>query len=669
LNEAFWKYRLDPLRRKFFMNDASFVRLVQNAAMLVAIAFLFDETASRWRMGQSSFRQALVGIALGTIGIAVMLTPWTFVPGIVFDTRSVLLGISGLFFGSVCTVIAMVTTSAFRFYQGGTGTWTGVAVILASGTIGIAWRHLRHRPLAEISWHELYLFGIVIHLTLLGLMFTLPWATALRVLSNIALPVILIYPLGTALLGLLMVNRLRREWVEKAPRESGDRYCSHFDNSIDAILLTAQDGRILAANSEACRIFGRTEEEICRIGRTGLMDRNDPRLAASLEERARTGRFQGELTFIRKDGTSFPGEISSAIFTDFDGNSIMGKIIRDITVRKRAEEILRQAEENFRRSLDESPLGICIATAEGETLYANRAILDIYGYSSVEELITTPIQDRYTLQSCAEFKIREEERKRGHYDPSEYEISIVRKNGEVRHLQVFHKEVLWNGARQLQMIHQDITEHKNADEKLKETLGSLRKVVGTTIQVMTSAVKARDPYTAGHQIRSADLARAIATEMGLPQETIDGIRMAGSIHDIGKLSIPVEILSKPTRLTETEFSLMKEHSQSGYEILKGVESPWPLAEIAYHHHERMDGSGYPGNLKGNDILIEARIMAVADVIESMASHRPYRPALGIDAALEEIEKNKNTLYDADVVDACLRLFREKGFYWKDQTLR
>ncbi|MBW2560216.1 MAG: HD domain-containing protein, partial [Deltaproteobacteria bacterium] len=145
---------------------------------------------------------------------------------------------------------------------------------------------------------------------------------------------------------------------------------------------------------------------------------------------------------------------------------------------------------------------------------------------------------------------------------------------------------------------------------------------------------------------------------------IEGIRMAGSIHDIGKLSIPAEILSKPTKLSDIEFSLIKEHSRKGYEMLKDVESPWPLAEIVYQHHERMDGSGYPRKLKGDEILMEARIMAVADVVEAMASHRPYRPGLGIDAALEEIEDNRGILYDADVVDACLRLFREKVYQLK-----
>jgi HD-GYP domain-containing protein (c-di-GMP phosphodiesterase class II) len=213
----------------------------------------------------------------------------------------------------------------------------------------------------------------------------------------------------------------------------------------------------------------------------------------------------------------------------------------------------------------------------------------------------------------------------------------------------------------IQATVRDITERKQAEEKLKDTLESLRKAVNTTIQVMVSAVEVRDPYTAGHQLRSADLARAIATEMGLPQKKVDGIRMAGSIHDIGKLSIPAEILSKPIKLTNLEFSLIKEHSRSGYEMLKDVESPWPLAEIVYQHHERMDGSGYPRNLKGDDILMEARIMAVADVVEAMASHRPYRAGLGIDAALSEIEKNRGIFYDDAVADACLRLFREKGY--------
>jgi putative nucleotidyltransferase with HDIG domain len=174
-------------------------------------------------------------------------------------------------------------------------------------------------------------------------------------------------------------------------------------------------------------------------------------------------------------------------------------------------------------------------------------------------------------------------------------------------------------------------------------------------------VEMKDPYTAGHERRMTNLARTMAAEMGLPPEKIEGIRLAGVIHDIGKITLPTEVLSKPTKLSAIELALIREHVRLGHDILKDVQSPWPLAEIVLQHHERMDGSGYPRGLKGEEILIEARIMAVADVVEAMASHRPYRPSLGIDAALKEIENNRGVFYDDNVADACLRLFREKDF--------
>lgn len=208
---------------------------------------------------------------------------------------------------------------------------------------------------------------------------------------------------------------------------------------------------------------------------------------------------------------------------------------------------------------------------------------------------------------------------------------------------------------------QDINDRKKAEVELNKTLKNLRKALGTIIQVLVSAVETRDPYTAGHQVRTADLARSIAMEMKLSGNQVDGIRMAGSIHDIGKLSVPAEILSKPTKLTDIEYALIKEHPRRGYELLRNVESPWPLAQIVLQHHERLDGSGYPAGLKGDEIILEARIMAVADVVEAMASHRPYRPGLGLKAALEEISRNRSRLYDAAVVDACLCLFHERNY--------
>ncbi len=207
----------------------------------------------------------------------------------------------------------------------------------------------------------------------------------------------------------------------------------------------------------------------------------------------------------------------------------------------------------------------------------------------------------------------------------------------------------------------DITERKEAEEDKQKSFEKLRKALGATVKAIATVVEMKDPYTAGHQTRVADLARSIGTEMGLSKDQIDSIRIASLIHDIGKISVPAEILSKPTKLTDIEFSLIKTHAQSGYDILKDIEFPWPIARIVYDHHERMDGSGYPNGLTRDEILLESRILMVADVVEAMATHRPYRPALGIDAALEEISQNKGILYDPEVVEVCLRLFREKGY--------
>ncbi len=214
------------------------------------------------------------------------------------------------------------------------------------------------------------------------------------------------------------------------------------------------------------------------------------------------------------------------------------------------------------------------------------------------------------------------------------------------------------------IIFRDIS-HRDENEEIQKynklSIERLRKTLGATVQAIASIVEARDPYTSGHQRKVADLARSIATLMGLNPDQIEGIRTAARIHDIGKIAVPAEILSKPTKLKNTELELIKEHPIAGYEILKDIDFPWPVARMVLEHHETVNGSGYPRGLTGDEMLVESKIIAVADVVEAIASHRPYRPALGIDIALDEIENNKGVLYDADVVNACLKLFREDGY--------
>jgi putative nucleotidyltransferase with HDIG domain len=210
-------------------------------------------------------------------------------------------------------------------------------------------------------------------------------------------------------------------------------------------------------------------------------------------------------------------------------------------------------------------------------------------------------------------------------------------------------------------LEKEIAERKKAEMALQKNREQLRASLIGTVVAVSRAVGARDPYTAGHQQRVSQLSRAIAQEMGLDSEWVDGLRMGASIHDIGKIYLPAEILSKPTKLTDLEYELIKSHAQVGYDILKDIVFPCPVAEIAHQHHERLDGSGYPQGLKGEEICLEARIVAVADVVEAMVSHRPYRPSLGIDKALAEIKLGRGSSYDAEVADACLRLFAENKF--------
>jgi PAS domain S-box-containing protein len=454
--------------------------------------------------------------------------------------------------------------------------------------------------------------------------------------------------------------------AEEALRESEALLQSLIDYMHDAMLILTWDGSILFANQAAAKIieFERPEEFVGHNMIEYLHPDSFQKAAEDLEA-------------VKADKMGFPSEyqLHSVTGRHIWVESIGGKIIfrnasanlvciRDITERKLADKALRESEERYRKVADFTYTWEYWLAPDGKYIYVSPACERISGYRIEEfhqdpnllEKITHP-DDKHSLAVHLRNVLR------GKTDASELEFRIITRDGKERWISHVCSDIYSQTDEYLgrRGSNRDITVRKLAEEELLLTLESLRKAVGATIQAMVSAVEARDPYTAGHQLRTADLARTIATDMGLPQGVIDAIRMAGSIHDIGKLYVPSELLTKPSRLTDIELSLIKEHSRRGYEMLKDVESPWPLAEIIYQHHERMDGSGYPRNLKGDDILMEARIMAVADVVESMGSHRPYRPALGIEAALEEIEKNRGTFYDTGAVDACLRVFREKGY--------
>jgi len=308
--------------------------------------------------------------------------------------------------------------------------------------------------------------------------------------------------------------------------------------------------------------------------------------------------------------------------------------------------------------LDSATDSIFVHDIRGSCLYANQTAYKSRGYEQ-KELMTVSF-DKLDVPEYAKLN---EARMSELMEKGEvtFESTHTHKDRSPMNVEV-HSRILHSENNKLIITSvRDITERKQTEADLQEASEKLRRAMDGTIQTMALTTEMRDPYTAGHQQRVAKLACAIAQEMDLSEEQIEGIRVAGSLHDIGKIYVPAEILSRPGHLRKNEMNLIKDHAEVGYDLLKTIEFPWPVAQIVLQHHERIDGSGYPRGLSGQDILLEAQIMSVADVIEAMSSHRPYRPAFNVEKALLEVIQNRSVLYDPTVVDICLKLFNEKQF--------
>ncbi|OQX94908.1 hypothetical protein B6I21_08205 [candidate division KSB1 bacterium 4572_119] len=356
----------------------------------------------------------------------------------------------------------------------------------------------------------------------------------------------------------------------------------------------------------------------------------------------------------------------NTVLNDEHGN-VTGVLIsgENITERKRAEESLRASEERYRTLVESSGQSIISVDKKGDIIFFNRVsqellqidrkakecntLWDVLPKNLADNLMSN-IQEVVKSKKPKIVENKTTIKKRSHW--FEWRLFPIKDNS---------KQVDSVFAVTL-----DVTERKNADVKLKQSYERLQKTFRGIVSALTSTIEIRDPYTAGHQRRVAELACKIAEEMGAPDDQIEGIRIAALVHDIGKIYVPTEILIKPGELSQTEFDLIKIHPQAGYDILKSIDFPWPIAKAILQHHEKIDGTGYPNRLKGNKIILEAKIICVADVIETMASFRPYRPARGLKQAIREITENRGNFYDPAVVDACLKLHKEKMFQFLEK---
>jgi PAS domain S-box-containing protein len=319
---------------------------------------------------------------------------------------------------------------------------------------------------------------------------------------------------------------------------------------------------------------------------------------------------------------------------------------------------LRREKIFWEKLFNVSPEGVVLCAPDGRVLRVNNAFCHIFRFSSPEEVIGKNIDsivaDEITFEEARSFT---EAAARG--ERVSVESVRQRVDGTLIDVSILGIPIkIDEDLAGVYAIYRDITDKKMYERAMKENIATLFRVWRQTIELIASVSELRDPYTAGHQKRVAELAKFMAMKMRLSPESVDAVEMASLIHDVGKIKVPAEILSKPGPLDEVEYLLVKTHPQAGYNLLKDIDFPWPVAKIVLQHHERLDGSGYPQGLKGKEILQEARIIAVADVVEAMASGRPYRKALGIEAALKEIKSGRGTLYDEEAVDACLALFEE-----------
>ena len=456
--------------------------------------------------------------------------------------------------------------------------------------------------------------------------------------------------------------------AERELRESEEKFSAAFDASPDLMMITRlSDGLLLEVNGGFTRLLGYERAET--VGRTTseLAIWADPEaraaFVASLEGSGET--VETETMLRRKDGTLITG-VHAAQSMEVQGEASVLSVVHDVTERKQAAEEMRRSEAQLRTLIDTLPDLVWLKDPDGVYLSCNPRFESFFGASEQEIVGKTDYDFTHAVQAHS-FLLHDQAAMTTTTATVNEEKIVFADDGHAEVLETIKTPVHDSDGRLIGVlgVGRDITERKQAAEEVRLHAEQLQRTVEGAVLAMSHMVESRDPYTAGHERRVAELATAIGVEMGMKGTQLDALRLAGTIHDVGKIAVPAEILSKPGRLSEIEFELIKAHPTTGFEILADVDFGSPVAEMVLQHHERLDGSGYPRGLRGEAILPGARILAVADVVEAMSSFRPYRAALPLEVALAEIEGGAGTRYDADVCEAGLRLFREKEFRFSE----
>ena len=649
------------------MDQTVFVPLINNAALLLVLSVIYEATyllRSKYR----NIQPVLNGLLIALICVLIMSMPFTLQPGIIYDTRSILICVTALFFGSIPTAVTAAAAVVFRLSLGGSGTLPGIAVIAASALIGLAWRRWLYPKSNKWHWLSIYAMSLTVHIAMLACMLLLPYPESLNVIRKIAVPVMVVYPAASVLLSMLLMRQQDRRRLEDALKESEKKYKSYIENAPDGIFITDETGHFTEVNRAASEITGYSKDELLNMKISDFLPDGSKEAGSNhFNKLLETGLSKGEIEYKHKNGSTRWWNVDAVKLSD---HRFLG-FSKDITATKKAEEELiylsyhdqltelfnrRYFEIQTRKYDNSNTLPLSVITGDINGL---KMINNAFGNAEGDRLI---VDTAKIIKSCCrdgdipartgggDFKIL---MPKTDFETAFSVLKEIQKACDVHNAKLSNEAYFINISMGF-ATKTDAEESFDSVMKIAENYMYQRKLLenkssrSSIIASITATMYAKSQETEEHCGRLVEISKMIGEALKLSERELDELALLAKLHDIGKVGIPERILLNPGKLSEAEWAEMKKHPEVGYRIALAAPELEPIAEDILHHQEHWDGKGYPKNLAGEKIPLLSRIIAIADAYDAMTQDRVYRKAMTHEAALEEIKKNAGTQFDPQI---------------------